>query len=164
MPSFQIEPEAPINSLHIAKDGDLGLGTESPKGRIHVVDQENDIFLLDNNGNLELGGLLTEASSVFLKENFTPVDGQDVLQVLADLPISTWNYKTDDASVRHMGPVAQDFYAAFGLGQDAEHLAPLDANGVTMAALQAMYTRLIALEQQNAQLQAQLDAIQHGDQ
>lgn len=58
---------------------------------------------------------------------------------MADLPISAFSYKAEDASVRHMGPVAQDFYAAFGLGQDDLHIASLDANGVALAAIQALY-------------------------
>ena len=111
--------------------------------------------------------MLTEASSRVLKENFADVDGQDVLNRLAALPITTWNYKSDNPAFRHMGPMAQDFYAAFGLGADAEHIAPLDANGVAMAALQALYAngqaqaeRIATLEQQNADLLQRLQALE----
>ena len=170
--SFQIQTGAPINSVHVDGVGNIGFGTQAPTGRLHVVakpgsDTAGDIFVLDNNGNLELGGLLTEASSVLLKENFSPVDAQTVLEILADMPISTWNYKTDDPTVRHMGPMAQDFYAAFGLGADDTHLAPLDANGVAMAAIQALYQQgqaqaahINTLEQQNALLLQRLEALE----
>lgn len=170
--SFQIQAGAPTNSVHIADDGDVGIGTQSPMGRLHVVARPGeadaaDVFLLDANGNLEIGGLLTEASSVLLKENFVTIDGQDVLDRLARLPITTWNYKTDHPSVRHMGPMAQDFYAAFGLGQDDEHLAPLDANGVALAGVQALAQQVTAqaahiatLEQQNAELLQRLQALE----
>jgi hypothetical protein len=124
-------------------------------------------MVLDNNGNLEIGGLLTEASSRLLKENFAQVNGQDVLNLLAQLPIMTWNYKSDNPAYRHMGPMAQDFYAAFGLGADDEHIAPLDANGVAMAGLQALYAngqaqaeRIATLEQQNADLLQRLQALE----
>ena len=170
--SFQIQTGAPVNSVHISDNGNIGFGTQTPFGRIHVVAKPGDattgdIFVLDENGNLELGGLLTEASSRLLKENFALVDGHSVLEMLADLSISTWNYKTDDASVRHMGPMAQDFYAAFGLGIDAEHIAPLDANGVALAAIQALHQkeqaqaeRIASLEAQNAQLLQRLEALE----
>ena len=170
--SFQIQTGAPVNSVHISDNGNIGFGTQAPFGRIHVVAKPGDattgdIFVLDENGNLELGGLLTEASSRLLKENFTLVDGTTVLETLAALPISTWNYKTDDASVRHMGPMAQDFYAAFGLGTDDEHIAPLDANGVAMAAIQALHQqeqaqaqRIATLEAQNAELLQRLEALE----
>lgn len=169
--SLKIQNGAPENSMHIAKTGDIGLGTEAPGGRLHIVARPgeggaDDIFLLDDAGNLELGGLLSEASSMYLKENFAPVDGQGVLDVLSGLPIMTWNYKTDDVTVRHMGPMAQDFYAAFGLGADAEHLASLDVNGVALAAIKALYEqsqaqaeRIATLEAMNAALMQRLDAL-----
>jgi len=51
-----------------------------------------------------------------LKENFMAVDGRDVLERLSRIPITQWNLKSQDPSIQHMGPMAQDFYAAFGLG------------------------------------------------
>lgn len=169
--SFQIQSGAPDNSFHITETGNIGLGTEAPMGRFHIVaspgQEGGDIFLLDDNGNLEIGGLLTEASSRLLKEHFVTIDGQDVLDRLAALPITTWNYKTDDPSIRHMGPMAQDFYAAFGLGKDDQHIAPLDANGVALAGVQALYqhvqtqaTHIATLEQQNAELLQRLQALE----
>ena len=52
------------------------------------------------------------------KANVNAVDSQALLARFAALPIATWNYKTQPDSVRHMGPMAQDFCAAFGLKQD----------------------------------------------
>jgi hypothetical protein len=108
-------------------------------------------------GYLSTGGVWTDASDRDLKENFAPVDGQEVLARLAEVPITTWNYKAQDPSVRHLGPTAQDFYAAFGLGEDNRHIAPLDANGVALAAIQALYAQNQALEAENAVLQQRLD-------
>lgn len=167
--SLRVAEGAPAHSVFVARDGSIGLGTEAPLGRLHVVSDGpgSDIMVLDNNGNLEIGGLLTEASSRLLKENFAQVNGQDVLNLLAQLPIMTWNYKSDNPAYRHMGPMAQDFYAAFGLGADDEHIAPLDANGVAMAGLQALYAngqaqaeRIATLEQQNADLLQRLQALE----
>ncbi len=72
------------------------------------------------------------------KTNFAPVDRQTILQRLASLPISQWSYKTQPASIRHIGPMAQDFYAAFGLGTDNRYISTVDIEGVTLAALQGV--------------------------
>ena len=82
----------------------------------------------------------------------TPVDGEEILEKLAALPISTWNYKTDPPTVRHLGPMAQDFAATFGLGDDDKRINMVDANGVVMVALQALYRRVQALEAEVAAL------------
>ena len=81
-----------------------------------------------------------------------PVDGQELLEKLAALPISTWSYNADPPSVRHLGPMSQDFMAAFGLGSDDRKIDLIDANGVVMVALQALYRRVVALEAEVARL------------
>jgi hypothetical protein len=88
------------------------------------------------------------------KDNFDVVDGEDVLDRLAAIELSTWNYKTQDHSIRHMGPMAQDFYAAFGLGEDEKRINTVDADGVALAAIQGLNLKLKAL---NEQLQADLE-------
>ena len=69
------------------------------------------------------------------KENFRPVDAQAVLARVAALPISRWNYKTQDQSIRHVGPVAQDFQANFGVGEDDRHISTVDEAGISLAAI-----------------------------
>ncbi|MGD9099387.1 MAG: tail fiber domain-containing protein, partial [Anaerolineae bacterium] len=124
-------------------------------------------LILDPSGNLVIAGALTEASDAALKERFEPIDAQNVLARILQLPITTWNYIADGASVRHMGPMAQDFYAAFGLGVDDAHIAPLDVNGVTLVALQelarlfqAQETQIEKLERENQELEQRLEAIE----
>ena len=92
-----------------------------------------------------------------LKENFDTANGQDILKRLSTIPITTWNYKAQDASIRHIGPVAQDFYAAFGLGEDETLISTIDADGVALAAIQGLYgtsqsqaSRIQQLEKENA--------------
>jgi hypothetical protein len=82
------------------------------------------------------------------------VDGFEVLEKLAALPISTWNYTEDPPSVRHLGPMAQDFMAAFGLGDDDTRINMVDANGVVMVAIQALHKKVVALEAEVAALKA----------
>ena len=108
-------------------------------------------------GYLSTGGVWTNASDKNAKTNFSMVNPTDVLERVAQLPISTWNYKTQDATIRHMGPMAQDFYAAFGLGEDDKHLGTIDADGVALAAIQGLYQQNQALQSENAELKAQVD-------
>jgi hypothetical protein len=90
------------------------------------------------------------------KTNFAPVDSQELLTRLSDLPIQTWNYKTQAPSIRHMGPTAQDFQAAFGVGEDDRHISTVDADGVTMAAIQGLYE---LTQEQAMQIEAQQEQI-----
>ena len=75
-----------------------------------------------------------------------PVSSNEILERLAALPVSVWTYGFDNDSVRHLGPMAQDFASAFGLGDDNTKIDLIDANGVTMAALQALHRRVVRLE------------------
>jgi len=77
-----------------------------------------------------------------LKENFEPVDGKEVLEQVAAMPISRWNMKTQDPSIRHIGPMAQDFHAAFGVGEDNKRINSVDADGVALAAIQGLNQKL----------------------
>lgn len=85
------------------------------------------------------------------KQDFAPVDGDEVLKKLADLRVESWSYRNDPA-VRHIGPMAQDFRATFNVGKDDKSIAQVDANGVTIAALQALHRRVQALEEENRRL------------
>jgi len=77
------------------------------------------------------------ASDRNAKENFQPVAGREVLAKVAAMPISRWTYKNSDGST-HLGPVAQDFRAAFNLGVDDTSIATVDADGVALAAIQGL--------------------------
>jgi len=95
-------------------------------------------FTLGSTGNLTIAGTLTQNSDRTTKTDIFGVRPDEVLAKVDSLPISTWRYKGDAADVHHLGPMAQDFAAAFGLGQDDRHIAPLDAAGVSLAAIQAL--------------------------
>jgi hypothetical protein len=86
------------------------------------------------------------ASDRNIKRDIEPVDEQAVLEAVARMPVSTWSYKSDDPSVRHMGPMAQDFKAAFDLGDTDKAYHPVDAHGVALAAIQALYERVQSQE------------------
>ena len=100
-----------------------------------------------------------------LKENFTSVTPREVLDKVAALPISRWNFK-GDATTPHVGPMAQDFYSAFGLGTDDKHIATVDADGVALAAIQGLNqivkekdARIEALEKRLGELEQLVSAL-----
>jgi len=84
-------------------------------------------------------GAWTDASDRNRKHHFEPVDALAVLNRVSTLPITTWSYLEEPNGVRHMGAVAQDFHAVFGLGVDDKHIAALDTGGVALAAIQGLY-------------------------
>ncbi|WP_170113393.1 tail fiber domain-containing protein [Ahniella affigens] len=93
-----------------------------------------------------------------MKDDIKTVDSELVLQHVSTLPIYTWRYKAQAADIRHMGPMAQDFHAAFKLnGSDDRSIATVDPDGVALAAIQGLNTKL---ERENAALRARLDAIE----
>ncbi len=89
-----------------------------------------------------------------------PVDSRAVLEKLVALPISTWQWKAEPGAVRHMGPMAQDFQAAFGLGDSDKQIVTVDADGVALAAIQGLHARLeatvAAQAMENARLRTEL--------
>ncbi len=85
-------------------------------------------------------------------EGLEAVNGPELLEKLATLPVSTWRYHWEPPSIRHLGPMSQDFIATFGLGDDDTRINMVDANGVLTVALQALYRRVIALEEDVAAL------------
>jgi len=100
------------------------------------------LMRLGSSGDLIIAGTLAQGSDRSIKQDFAAVNAQEVLEKVAALPIQTWTY-TNDVNRRHLGPVAQDFHAAFGLnGADDKHIATVDADGVALAAIQGLNQKL----------------------
>jgi len=93
------------------------------------------------------------------KEGFAPVDPRSVLERVVALPISQWNFKTDDRT-RHIGPMAQDFWALFGVGIDEKHIATVDEEGVALAAIQGLNQRIDDQARQISDQGAQIKTLQ----
>ncbi len=91
-----------------------------------------------------------------LKRDFEPVDPDQILERVAALPITTWSYRREDPSIRHLGPMAQDFKASFRLGATDESIFVVDADGVALSSIQALYRKLRASEAENARLREDL--------
>jgi hypothetical protein len=110
--------------------GDVGIGTSTPT---HT---------------LEVAGVCAATSFVTTsdrnaKENFEPISAAEILDKVAGLPVTRWNFKTNDPS-QHIGPMAQDFYAAFNVGPDDKHIATVDEGGIALAAIQGLNQKLEA--------------------
>jgi len=104
-------------------------------------------------GNLTTLGTVNGVSDKNMKEEFQVVDPREVLATVAELPITTWKYKNDEEGIRHMGPMAQDFYAAFGLGMDNRHIAFADLDGVNLAAIKGLHEMFNeTVSQKNAEI------------
>jgi len=107
------------------------------------------------------GGSWSSVSDRNVKEHFAPVDNRQLLLRVLALPVTTWNYKTQDASIRHIGPMAQDFFASFNVGEDDHHITEIDEGGVALAAIQGLNQKLEEqLRQKDAQLSAQQKQIE----
>ena len=114
----------------------------------------NNVMIVDQAGNMTIGGALTQNSDKNNKMAIVPVDHNEILDKLAALPISAWTYKNDaEAGIRHIGPMAQDFYAAFETGAGPTGISTIDTSGVALAAIKA-------LSEENAVLRARLDAVE----
>jgi len=94
-----------------------------------------------------------------IKSNFAAVDPQAILDRVAQLPIESWNYNFQGEGIRHIGPMAQDFYQTFNVGEDDRHINMVDANGVVLAAIQALYGKVQEKERQIEALARELEAL-----
>ena len=181
------------DSLYVAADGKVGVGTSAPETNIHVKDEgpagPKTLFRIENTGNTKFGvknneantewafanpgdefrlskqdsgvvefsvltggnvvitGNLTEGSDRNAKTNIKEISNQEILTKVSELPITSWSYK-HDPSATHIGPMAQDFYASFGLGSDDKRIATIDTSGVALAAIKALSEKVAALEAQ----------------
>ncbi|MGI5339477.1 tail fiber domain-containing protein [Streptomyces sp. CA-181903] len=85
------------------------------------------------------------------------VNGFAVLEKVLALPVSTWRYNWEEPHVRHLGPMAQDWWAAFGLGGSDTAITCADANGVALVSIQALHRRLTELQRQVDSLTRRLE-------
>jgi hypothetical protein len=104
------------------------------------------------------GGMFISNSDRNAKKDVVRIVPRDILRRVAALPVSTWTYK-GEPGVRHMGPMAQDFYSAFGLGTDDRGIGTVDADGVALAAIQGLNEKTTELEATVARLANENDEL-----
>jgi uncharacterized coiled-coil protein SlyX len=143
-------------------------------GSSYYHGQANAMISTSTGAYLHTNGTWTNASDVNRKHRFAEVSDDDVLARLRSLPITSWTYRTESDEVRHIGPMAQDFRATFGLGDDDKVISTVDADGVALAAakaleartagqeerIQALEARNAELQQENAEMRARLERIE----
>ncbi|PWU17253.1 MAG: hypothetical protein C5B50_11715, partial [Verrucomicrobia bacterium] len=129
--------------------GQIGYQSRSDEINFRVGGADRAIL---SSAGLSVNGSICCTSDRNAKERFSPIDAQDILKRVASLPISNWYYKQDPAT-RHIGPVAQDFYAAFNVGPDDKHIATVDEEGVALAAIQGLNQKM---DTESAEFQAEV--------
>jgi hypothetical protein len=106
-------------------------------------------------------GSWTSLSDRNAKENLFAVDAAAVLDKVAALPLSIWNYKTQSDTVRHIGPMAQDFKAAFGVGETEKGISTVDADGVALAAIQGLNLKVEQMRADAKAKDAEIESLKH---
>ena len=147
---FQIRQNGP-NTANFAIRGD---------GTFSFNNGGQSVMALLPTGNLRIAGVLTEQSDRNSKENIEKVNAGDVLAKVIDLPVSKWNYIDDESDSSHVGPMAQDFHEAFGLGDDDKSIATLDTSGVALAAIQGLNEKLEAKNGEVEDLQDRIERLE----
>jgi hypothetical protein len=141
------------NNIYI---GNQGNGSESGIIRIGTAGTHTATYL----AGTAYCQILAITSDRNAKENFAAVNARDVLAKVAALPVTEWNYKTDSKGQQHIGPMAQDFQAAFGLnGADDKHISMADEGGVALAAIQGLNQKLEETRAENGELKQQNDIL-----
>ena len=128
------------------QNGRVGIGTNNPQSALQVV-------------GTVTATAFNPPSDRNLKENFTPVSPREVLEKVTALAITRWNFK-GDTGTPHVGPMAQDFHAAFRLGTDDRHIATVDADGVALAAIQGLNQKVEEKEARIKELEQRLEKLE----
>jgi hypothetical protein len=160
-----------IETMRIKGNGNVGIGTNSPVAMLTIRQKNTNThsLLIESaigspqlavyaNGQVNVSGpfyalgdaqvwgeVTTTAINITsdrnAKEQFKPVNPREVLDKVAQLPITEWQYRAN-GEARHIGPMAQDFHQAFGLGRDEKHITSVDADGVALAAIQGLNSKV----------------------
>ena len=125
-------------------------------------------YYIYTNAGLTSGMFLSGGGSAWnavshraLKENFAPVDTRRLLEQLAQIEITTWNYRSQDPAIRHIGPMADEFNALVdGLGGEGkDYINSLDADGVALAAIQGLYGLVQEKDAEIAAMEAEITSL-----
>jgi hypothetical protein len=136
------------NRMRIDNAGHVGIGTGT--------NGLSNPLVMGSGAYCSAAGVWTSVSDRNVKENFRAIDPQAVLAGVAAMPITEWKYKVEPTGIKHMGPVAQDFHSAFGLGDNDRAIGSVDETGVALAAIQGLNAKL---ETEAKQKDAEIDQL-----
>lgn len=105
------------------------------------------------------GGSWAAVSDSTVKKNMRSVNGEEILERLSQLDITRWNYKTQDASVEHIGPMAQDFYRLFRVGDNNTTITTIDPDGIALAAIKELTKKNDRLEAELKELRELIEQL-----
>ena len=166
----KINAGAPVGTFTTDVAGRTGYGTANPAASFNVKyrsahgavpvmllqkPNNDEIFKVNFNGDTFVNGAIVHSSDANEKTNVQSVNYAQILEKVATLPIQQWQYK-DAVGVNHIGPMAQDFHASFGLGSTNRGIATVDASGVALAAIKALAVENAQLRQANNRQEARL--------
>jgi endosialidase-like protein len=148
---LQIARDGAVSTLYTdvgpAPDVSWATGIPAGGGSFTIgLDGTEPVFELLPDGDLALAGSLLQAAGQGSVADRQNVDAAAILDRLGKLPIQSWRFAGAPAGDRHLGPLAQDFSAAFGLGENPGLISPADAAGVSLVAIQALIAKNRALE------------------
>jgi hypothetical protein len=166
-----VHASAAQNGTFVWSDGSNGDATLASTRAYQFLARAAGGYTLWTNAGATVGATLAPGSGTWasasdrnLKTDVARIDDAAVLDKVAALPIERWSYKSE-RGVRHVGPMAQDFYAAFGVGEDDKHITSIDEDGVALAAIKALHAENAdahaatkALHAENARLRRDLAA------
>lgn len=148
------------DSGHYGVYGNGGVGVYGfSEGGVGVRGVSDDGYAGSFAGKVLVEGTFINNSDRHAKTNISSINPRSILEKLTAIPIQTWNYKSEPASIRHIGPMAQDFRAAFQLGVDDKGISNVDADGVALASIQALYQMMQEKDRQIEQLQSLLNQV-----
>lgn len=145
------EVKAAANHQFVVRAQKFWLGTNAA-----VTATAGRLLETSTGAYLSAGGAWVSSSDSSKKHRWEDVDSETVLQQVAGMPVRRWSYREESDSVRHMGPTAQDFRTAFGLGDTDRAIATVDADGVSLAAIKALVQRTTELRRENDELRQAL--------
>jgi hypothetical protein len=160
---IQNDSAARIRITNSANSETWNLGHQSPSGSGFVLSDVGDAvseMLLDVAGNMTIAGTLTQGSSRAIKKDFATIDPANALAGVEKLPILTWVYNDDATNSRHVGPMAEEFHAAFGFGADDKHIAPSDQAGLALAAIKGLAQVVEQKDQKIQELESRLQQLE----
>jgi hypothetical protein len=146
------------DSCFIFNDGRNSANIGGAARRFIAIASNGTYFYSNADGSLGVGLPANGTAWVAIcdstkKHRHGRVNGAEILDKVSRLPIETWSYKEDPNGIRHIGPMAQEFYALFGIGESDTTISTLDPDGIALAAIQE-------LQKQNAELKAQNNSLE----